>query len=372
MILNQLNLIQFKNHQEVELFLSPKLNCFIGNNGVGKTNLLDAIHYLSLTKSYFNNVDSQNIKHDEDFFVIQGKFQRKDEEDAVNCALKKGKRKQIKRNKKEYERLSDHIGLFPVVMISPSDTSLIYDGSEERRKFINNVISQYDKAYLENTINYNRALAQRNKLLKDFYARQAYDEDLLKIWDDQLIELGTLIFEKRKSFILELIDIFQEYYNFIAQKKEAVKISYQSELLNDSFSELLKKNRNKDLILQYTSTGIHRDDLIFKIGDYNIKKIGSQGQQKTYLVALKLAKFEFIKRINQINPILLLDDVFDKFDNERVTQIIKLVAEDRFGQIFLTDTNRSHIEQIVRETGIENKIFYIEERGEIQEVMSKE
>ena len=370
MVLNQLNLIQFKNHKEVELLLSPKLNCFIGNNGVGKTNLLDAIHYLSLTKSYFNNIDSLNIKHGEDFFVIQGKFQRKEEEEAVYCALKKGKRKQLKRNKKEYERLSDHIGLFPVVMISPSDISLILDGSEERRKFINGVISQFDKPYLEDSINYNRALAQRNKLLKDFSARQAYDEDLLRIWDDQLIELGNSIFEKRKSFISDLIEIFQEYYNFIAQKKETVDIVYQSELLHENFKELLRKNRNKDLILQYSSAGIHRDDLIFKLGDYNIKKLGSQGQQKTYLVALKLAKFDFIKSVNQLNPILLLDDVFDKFDNERVTQIIKLVAENRFGQIFLTDTNRSHIEQIVRETGIENKIFYIGENGEIKEMKS--
>jgi DNA replication and repair protein RecF len=360
MHLKHLHLVNFKNFAEADLQFSSKLNCFLGNNGMGKTNLLDAIHYLSLTKSYFNSIDSQNIKYEQQFFIVQGTFDRKEQDENIYCAMQRGKRKQFKRNKKDYEKLSNHIGLFPVVMISPSDIGLILDGSEERRKFINGVISQFDSEYLENSINYSRVLAQRNKLLKSVRDKKFSDPLDLDIWDDQLIMLGNKIFEIRKAFVEKLEPVFQKYYDFVSKGKEQVKLTYKSDLLKQSFSSLLKKNREKDLILQYTSSGVHRDDLIFSLGDHTMKKHGSQGQQKTYLVALKLAKLEFIKSENNLTPMLLLDDVFDKFDQDRVKQIIKLVAEEKFGQIFLTDTLADRLENIFKEINIQHKVFHIE------------
>ncbi len=366
MHLKHLNLINFKNYFEADLLFSPKLNCFLGNNGVGKTNMLDAIHYLSLTKSYFNSVDSQNIRYDQQFFVIHGTFERKDQEETIYCAMQRGKRKQFKRNKKEYDKLSGHIGLFPVVMISPSDIGLILDGSEERRKFINSVISQYDGNYLEDTINYARVLAQRNKLLKEVKDKRFSDPVALEIWDEQLIAIGNRIFDVRKTFIEQLEPVFHKYYTFVSNGQEKVKLTYKSDLLHESFSTLLKKSREKDFVLQYTSSGVHRDDLIFSLGDHPIKKHGSQGQQKTFLVALKLAKLEFIQSITGFTPMLLLDDVFDKFDQERVKQIIKLVAEKKFGQIFLTDTLEDRLEGIFKEIDIEHKIFLVND-GQVNE-----
>ena len=359
MHLKYLNLVNFKNYFEADLRFSPKLNCFLGNNGVGKTNLLDAIHYLSLTKSYFNSVDSQNISYEQQFFVIHGTFERKEQEEIIYCAMQRGKRKQFKRNKKDYDKLSNHIGLFPVVMISPSDISLILDGSEERRKFINSVISQYDGKYLEDTINYARVLAQRNKLLKEVKDKKFSDPVALEIWDEQLIAVGNRIFNVRKAFIEQLKPVFQKYYEFVSNGREKVNLMYKSDLLQESFSTLLKKSREKDFILQYTSSGVHRDDLVFSLGEHIIKKHGSQGQQKTFLVALKLAKLEFIQSITGFTPMLLLDDVFDKFDQERVMQIIKLVAEKKFGQIFLTDTLADRLESIFKEIDIEHKIFLV-------------
>lgn len=366
MHLKHLNLVNFKNYAEAEIDLSPKLNCFLGNNGMGKTNLLDAIHYLSLTKSYFNSIDSQNIRYEQQFFVIQGNFERKGEEENIYCAMQRGKRKQFKRNKKDYDKLSSHIGLFPVVMISPADIALIIDGSEERRKFINSVISQYDGKYLEDSINYSRVLAQRNKLLKEIRDKKFHDPVSLEIWDEQMIGHGNRIFEVRKSFIEKLEPVFQKYYEFVSNGREKVRLTYKSDLLKNSFSSLLKKNREKDFILQYTSSGVHRDDLLFSLGDHSIKKHGSQGQQKTFLVALKLAKLEFIQSITGLTPMLLLDDVFDKFDQERVTQIIRLVAEEKFGQIFLTDTLTDRLEHIFSETDIDHRIFIVND-GQVSE-----
>jgi DNA replication and repair protein RecF len=366
MYLKHLSLVNFKNYFEADLHFSTKLNCFLGNNGVGKTNMLDAIHYLSLTKSYFNSIDSQNIQYGQQFFVIHGTFERKEQEEIIYCAMQRGKGKQFKRNKKEYDKLSSHIGLFPVVMISPSDIGLILDGSEERRKFINSVISQYDGNYLEDTINYARVLAQRNKLLKEVNDKKYRDPVALEIWDEQLISIGNRMFDVRKLFIEQLEPVFQKYYEFVSNGREKVKLTYKSDLLQESFSILLKKNREKDFVLQYTSSGVHRDDLIFSLGDHPIKKHGSQGQQKTFLVALKLAKLEFIQSITGFTPLLLLDDVFDKFDQERVKQIIKLVAEKKFGQIFLTDTLADRLEGIFKEVDIEHKIFLVNE-GQINE-----
>lgn len=359
MHLKHLNIVNFKNYAEAALDFSPKLNCFLGNNGMGKTNLLDAIHYLSLTKSYFNSVDSQNIRYNQPFFVIQGSFLKNENQEHVYCAMQRGKRKQFKRNKKDYEKLSDHIGLFPVVMISPSDIGLIMGGSEERRKFINSVISQYDFEYLDDTMNYSRVLAQRNQILKEKQDHKFREPAILEVWDEKMISLGNRIFEARKKFLNDLEPVFQKYYAFVSNNNEKVSLTYKSDLLEQPFPVLLKKNIQKDIILQYTSSGVHRDDLLFSLGQHNMKKFGSQGQQKTYLVALKLAKLEFIQSISKITPILLLDDIFDKFDQERVTQIIKLVSEEKFGQIFLTDTLANRLEQILKEINAEHQVFKV-------------
>ena len=363
MYLNRLSVINFKNYSEVEINFSAKINCFIGRNGVGKTNLLDAIYYLSMCKSYLNPIDIQNIKYDEDFFVIQGEYKRNDSLEDIYCGLKRNKKKVFKRNKKEYEKLSDHIGLLPVVMISPMDNSLITEGSEERRKFMDSVISQYDKEYLEQLIRYNRAIAQRNKLLKDFYQTRSFDPESLEIWDDQLVLLGEKIHSTRVKFVENLIPIFQRYYNRISEEREKVDLIYDSQLYEGEFGSLLKNTLDRDRSFQYTTVGIHKDDLSLSLNGFPIKKAGSQGQQKTFLVALKLAQFDFIKQLSGLNPVLLLDDIFDKFDKQRVRQIIELVAENHFGQIFITDTNQDRLEPILREIDIDHSLFIIESNG---------
>ena len=365
MYLKKLTLINFKNYNELELGFSAKINCFIGRNGVGKTNLLDAIYYLSMCKSYLNPIDVQNIKYEKDFFVIQGEYTRNDKDEDIYCGLKRNKKKQFKRNKKEYEKLSDHIGLLPIVMISPLDNSLILEGSDERRKFMDSVISQYDKEYLEQLIRYNRALAQRNRLLKDFYQSRSFDNESIDIWDDQLINLGEKIHLTRVKFVENLIPIFQEYYNRISEYREKVDLVYDSQLYEGDYNDLLKNSIEKDRILQYTTVGIHKDDLALSLNGFPIKKAGSQGQQKTFLVALKLAQFDFIKQISNLNPVLLLDDIFDKFDNNRVRKIIELVAEHHFGQIFITDTNQDRLEPILREIDIAHSLFIIESNGNV-------
>jgi len=359
MYLKDLSLINFKNYSQTELNFSPKINCFIGSNGIGKTNLLDAIYYLSMCKSYLNPVDSQNVRYDEEFFVLQGDYFLNDKHENIYCGLKKNKKKQFKRNKKEYQKLSDHIGLLPVVMISPTDNSLILEGSEERRKFMDSVISQYDKVYLDNLIRYNRALVQRNKLLKDFYQQRTFDEDTLEIWDEQLIVLGEKIYNVRVKFVEELIPIFQEYYTRISGNQEKVELIYDSKLHEGDFRDILKSAQEKDRVVQHTSVGVHKDDLILNLEKHPIKKAGSQGQQKTFLVSLKLAQFDFIKLISGFKPILLLDDIFDKFDRNRVRQIIELVAENHFGQIFVTDTSQERLEEILKDINIPHSFFMI-------------
>jgi len=360
MYLKELSVVNYKNIQQAELQFSRKLNCFIGKNGVGKTNLLDSIYYLSFCKSYFNAADILNIKHDQEFFVLQGKYDRQGDEENIYCGLKRGNKKKFSRNKKEYKKLSGHIGLLPLVMISPSDTILIIGGSDERRKFTDSVISQFDRVYLENLVKYNRALLQRNNLLKHFAANRTFDADSLEIWDDQLINLGNKIHKRRSEFIKEVLPVFQKYYKYISKENESVELEYISQLNEAEFSDLIKESLSKDRIIQYTSVGIHKDDLDFKIEGYPIKKLGSQGQKKTFLAALKLAQFEFIKTVNEFMPILLLDDIFDKLDSERVEQIVRLVAENTFGQIFITDTNREHLDSLIQEAGADYRIFTIE------------
>ena len=371
MYLQKISLLNFKNYQHADIELSSKLNCFIGKNGVGKTNIFDAVHYLCLCKSYFNVIDSQNINYNEELSVIQGDFILNGKKEEIYCGIQRNKRKVFKRNKKEYTRHSDHIGLLPVVMISPADSELIMGGSEERRRFINGVIVQYDKNYLNDLIKYNRLISQRNKLLRDSAVSDINYEETLAIYDEQLIPVAERIYKKRTDFAEKLVPIFRKYYEFISLGEEKVELIYRSQLDNGDFAGLLKKSREKDRILQFTTTGIHKDDLILNLQGINIKKNGSQGQQKTYLVALKLAKFDFIKGINKIRPVLLLDDVFDKFDESRVKQIIKLVSDENFGQILISHTSKERMKAVLKDISVSYKLFWIQD-GLINEFINNE
>ncbi|MCK5692311.1 MAG: DNA replication and repair protein RecF [Bacteroidales bacterium] len=368
MHLKTLSLVNFKNYEQVDISLSSKINCFVGENGVGKTNLLDAIHYLSLCKSNLNPVDSQNVRYDQDFLVVQGLFEIKGKEENIYCGIRKQKKKQFKRNQKEYSKLSEHIGLIPLVMISPADAILINGGSEERRKFMNGVIAQYSRLYLENLIQYNRALTQRNRLLKDFAFTKDFDIKLLEVWDEQLIRYGEPIFEERARFVNELLPVFNAFHSHVSGDRDQVALNYQAHMLKTGFREGLKASLEKDRIIQYTTFGIHKDDLGMKLGGYSMKKSGSQGQQKTFLVALKLAEFEFIRKLTEIPPILLLDDIFDKFDAGRVKHIISLVAENQFGQIFITDTNEQRLQGILQEIPADHKVFRISSEARFEEI----
>jgi len=366
MYIQDLSIVNFKNYSEASLGLHPKLNCFVGDNGAGKTNILDAIFYLCMCKSYFNSTDQFSIYTGADYMILKANFSRKNKTEQVYCGLKNNKKKKFRRNKKEYVKLSDHIGLFPVVMVSPADIQLILDGSEERRKYINSVISQYNKIYLNDTINYNKVLAQRNRLLKDLHKGKS-QSDLLDIFDEQLIKLGNAIFSQRKQFIHDFIPVFHKYYSVISGEEESVELVYLSQLNSEDFAEKLRNSRERDLAVQYTSVGIHKDDLVLNLNGTPIRKIGSQGQQKTYLVSLKLAQFEFLKQVNKVLPILLLDDVFDKFDSHRVKMILKLVADESFGQIFITHTNMDRMKALLDELGNDYKLFIVS-RGTVQEM----
>jgi DNA replication and repair protein RecF len=359
MYLQKLSLINFKNYTDEELDFCEKINCFVGNNGEGKTNLLDAIHYLSFCKSYFNPIDTQNILHGGEFFIVQGTVLKGESRDDIYCAQKQNERKQFKLNKKEYSRFSDHIGLYPLVMISPADNALISEGSEDRRKYIDSVISQFDKIYLDDLINYNKALLQRNTLLKYFAEKRRFDKNSLDVWNHQLINLGQKIYEKRLEFLDNFLPLFRKYFSFISGDKEIVDIEYQSQLKIAGLSELLSDALEKDRVLQYTTVGTHKDDLIFKIGSYPLKKFGSQGQQKSFIISLKLAQFEYTKNIKGFKPILLFDDIFDKLDNSRVEQLMKLVSNNSFGQVFVTDAHPERVELIFKDIKTEIKIFEV-------------
>jgi DNA replication and repair protein RecF len=360
MYLKKLALTNFKNYPQVEFIFSDKINCFIGNNGTGKTNLLDAIHYLSFCKSYFNAVDSQNIRHGQDFFAIHGSYIINAETpELAECIQKRNHRKKFLMNKKEYDRLADHIGTIPLVMISPYDRDLINDGSEIRRKYIDSVIAQFDKIYLDDLISYQKALFQRNTLLKSFSDLNYFDASSLEIWDEQLIRYGNGIYEKRKSFLEKFISIFRHYFSFITCGDEVVDITYQSQLTGNDFSLLLSNSLSRDRAAQFTTTGIHKDDLDFQISGYPIKKFGSQGQQKSFVIAIRLAQFDYTRNIKGYKPVLLLDDIFDKLDDLRVEQLIKLVCENSFGQVFITDTQEERVKKIFRNLEIDHKIFKI-------------
>ncbi len=368
MWLKRISILNYKNLEQVDLAFSRKMNCIIGRNGMGKTNLMDAVYYLSFCKSATNPIDSQNICHDQDFFVVQGFYETDDgDPEEVYCGLKRRQKKQFKRNKKEYTRLSDHIGLIPLVMVSPADSLLIAGGSEERRRFMDVVISQFDREYLDALIRYNKALLQRNTLLK---AEVEPEEELMAVWEEAMAASGEVVYRKRREFIDEFIPVFQSYYSYISQGREQVSLAYESHAAEGNLLELLAASRQRDRIMGYSLKGVHKDDLIMQLGDFPIKREGSQGQNKTYLIALKLAQFEFLKRTgSHTTPIVLLDDIFDKLDASRVEQIVKLVAGDSFGQIFITDTNRDHLDKILKKIEGDYKLFevgngMVNERGE--------
>ena len=359
MFIKTLKIINFKNHSEKSFDFSSEINCFVGNNGAGKTNILDALHYISMGKSFLGNSDFQNIKEDENFFSIESEIEGEEKNDIIKILLQKETKKIIKKNEKTYERMADHIGFLPSVMISPYDANLISDGGESRRKFLDTMISQTDSEYLFNLIQYQKTLQQRNALLKYFQKNRTFDIDSLEIYNEPITKFGTQIFKKRQLFVEAILPTIQHFYTIISKGNEKVTVIYESDLNEDNFENLLTKNLEKDRQLTYTSKGIHKDDLRFEMNGNLIKKFGSQGQQKSFLIALKLSQIKRIKEITNKNPILLLDDIFDKLDDNRVSQLIELVNEQNFGQIFITDTHTERTESVVKRINEESKIFEI-------------
>ena len=359
MVIQKLQLIQFKNHSEQTFQFSPQINCFVGNNGAGKTNVLDALHYLSVGKSFLGNTDLNNIRTDEDSFTVEGTVHDGEKENIIKVQMPREAKKIIKKNDKTYDRMADHVGFLPSVIISPYDSNLISDSGESRRRFLDAMISQTDSDYLFNLIQYQKTVQQRNALLKSFAKNRYFDMDSLEIYDDPLVKFGTAIFEKRRGFTDSILPLIQSYYEIISKGNEIVTVDYESDLRGNDFKSLLNTNREKDRILTYTSRGIHKDDLIFSMNGGSLKKQGSQGQQKSFLIALKLSQMNRIKELTGKTPILLLDDIFDKLDDTRVSQLIELVNREHFGQIFITDTHKERTESVVKKINEESRIFEI-------------
>lgn len=372
MILNRLSIINYKNIQEATLTLSPKMNCFIGPNGTGKTNILDAVYYLSFCRSAYTSIDSQVIRHDQDFFVVEGDYtddrgKLGDDQDelrklSIYCGMKRGTKKHFKCNKKEYKRLSQHIGLIPLIFVSPADTYLVDGGGEERRRLMDMVISQYDNLYLDALNRYNKALQQRNTLLK---MEEEPDLELMRIWEEQMAAEGEVIYQKRSAFVQELIPVFQQIYQQISDDRESVSLRYVSHGQRGPLLEVIQRDRMKDRAVGYSLHGVHRDDLEMLLGDYPMRREGSQGQLKTFVIAMKLAQFSFLKRTcSRTTPLLLLDDIFDKLDAHRVERIVSLVASEEYGQIFITDTNREHLDKILQANSFDYQLFSVHD-GEV-------
>ena len=359
MFLEKITILNFKNHKSVDLVFSSRFNCFLGHNGVGKTNLLDAIFYLSFFKSAFNHIDNQSILHGESFFKVEGVFNKKNKQEIVHASLKVGEKKLLKHNKVICEKISEHIGRFPVVMITPYDTDLVRDGSEVRRKFVDAIIAQTDHIYLSNLIKYNHHLKQRNALLKLFYEQRSIDHAQLEPYNHQLITLGIAIFERRTLFMNEFLPIFQEFYESLTNSAELVSLTYESDNVADDFEGYFKSVFDKDYHLQRTTIGIHTDDYEFKIGDVSLKKFGSQGQQKSYVIALKLSQAQYIYNNTGLSPMLLLDDIFDKLDDARISRLIAMVIKPPFGQLFISDA-RPERSTVMLTQALENvKLFQL-------------
>jgi len=367
MYLKTIKLNQFKNYRQVQAEFNPEINCFLGMNGSGKTNLLDAIHYLCFTRSAFNAVDSQNIHHDEAFFTVQGEFVRAEKAVEIRCILETGKKKQVLNGGKAYDKMSDHIGLLPVVMIAPDDIQLIKGGSEDRRKFFDSLISQIDRNYLQALVRYQHFLKQRNSLLKQFAETGRVNKDLLLPYDLEILSLGKTIFQKRLEFTKTYRPLLGMHYETISDSKEAVAVDYRSDIASERFEADFNGALRKDIALKRTTMGIHRDDFIFEIADYPLKKFGSQGQQKSFLIALKLAQFQVLEDNMGVKPLLLLDDIFDKLDDVRIEKMIGLVADHQFGQLFITDARPERSRQILEHIQAEKRYFSIED-GKIQQL----
>lgn len=357
MILDTLNIINFKNIAQEQLTLSPEVNCFVGDNGAGKTNILDAVHYLALAKSMHTLTDSQSVRHGEEAFLVDGRFRRDDGRcDQVVCGYTRRGGKTLKRNGKEYDKLSDHVGGFPIVVVSPADTALISDSAEERRRYINRLISQLDRGYLAQLIRYNTALQERNKLLKTNPT-----EEMLLIYDAMLAASADVLFKRREEIVAEMRPLVEEYYAQLSTQRETIDLEYRSDLQTAPLSELLLQSRRKDFVNEFTSVGVHRDDIVFSIGGYPLRKFGSQGQQKSFLIALKLAEYRLLAEQAGDRPILLLDDLFDKLDMRRVAELLRLVGGDMFGQIMITDCNKHRLQRTLSEAGVEYRLFHISE-----------
>lgn len=367
MHLQRLHLVNFKNYEEAQIELSDGINCFVGRNGAGKTNVLDAVHYLSICKSYMNVVDRQNIRFDQPFFVIQGDWVKEDVTVNIHCAVKQGAKKVFRRNKKEYEKLADHIGQFPAVMISPYDRDLISEGSELRRRWMDGIISQFDRGYLEDIQRYSKVLAQRNALLKNMAEHRLFDRESIEVWNVQMSQLGHKIFEKRQRFLEEFIPVFQRHYDSIGSPNEEVHLLYKSQLTEHTMDELLTRFEKKDAQTRFSNAGVHKDDLVFEIKGHPVKKFGSQGQQKSFIIALRLAQYEWLKHHLGVTPVLLLDDIFDKLDHVRVERLMKLVADNFFGQVLVTDTDAQRVQDVFASNELESKLFSVAE-GEIMEI----
>jgi DNA replication and repair protein RecF len=361
MILKRLSILNYKNIAEADLALSPKFNCFIGNNGAGKTNVLDAVYFLSFCHSAQTTQDSLVIRHDEPFFMVEGEYMEGDDEPfTIHCSMKRGTKKHFKLGKKEYKRLSEHIGLIPLVLVSPADTLLIEGGSEQRRRLTDVTIAQQDHSYIDALNRYNKALTQRNTLLKQ--EDREPDPDVMDILEEQMAADGEVIFHKRDEFVKQLTPLFQQFYETIADGHEQVSLSYISHCQRGSLLEVIRRDRFKDRAVGYSLHGIHRDDLEIMLDGHPMRREGSQGQLKTFVIALKLAQFDFLKRTNtHAVPLLLLDDIFDKLDAHRVEKIVQLVSGQQFGQIFITDTNREHLDSILQQGHFDYKLFHVEE-----------
>ena len=356
MYLKKLVLINFKNIAQAEITLSERLNCFVGDNGAGKTNVLDAVYYLSMSKSALSMTDGQSVRHGEDFFVVEGTYAGDSGlSDTVNCSFLRRSGKVLKLNGKEYDRMADHVGRFPVVMVSPQDSVLITDAAEERRRYLNAFLSQLDRDYLASLMRYNAVLAERNRFLKS-----SSDEQMLQIYDMQLADHAARIYERRRDIIESMRPLVAEFYRQLSGDREQVEIEYRSELASASMGELLLASRERDIVNGFTSSGVHRDDMSLRIGGYPLRKYGSQGQQKSFLMSLKLAQYRILTEVCGERPLLLLDDLFDKLDTSRVENLLTLVAGDDFGQIFITDCNRSRLETILSRAGEKYALFMVE------------
>jgi DNA replication and repair protein RecF len=382
MFLQKISLANFKSYEYESFEFSERVNCIVGENGTGKTNLLDAIYFLALTKSSISNQDALSINHEAEYMMIEGVFSMFDVRDSmfgndkinlkkdtehqtsniehlITISLQRGQKKAVLRDKKAYERISEHIGKFPVVMLSPNDTDVIRDGSEERRKFFDGVMAQLDSEYLENLLQHNRLLLQRNSLLKQFADRNYTDDLLLDVYSDPLVEVGLKLYQARNQFINQFLPIFKKHYATLSDAREEVEMIYESEVGVDNFAQVFRRNRQRDLAAQRTTMGVHKDDFIFEINGFTLRKFGSQGQQKSFVIALKLAQFEMLSQQKGFPPILLLDDIFDKLDDRRIQQLINMMVDGTFSQVFITDARPERTHQLLDNLGVEVKYFEI-------------